>query len=70
MRTARQVSDDEVSFAIRYLDPDLTEHSTWRGVWQHKATYWAKVAGVGLLIALCFYFTLLRWLPVLVRLAN
>ena len=63
------VSDEEVSFAIRYLDPDLHEvdevHQTNLPSWR-----WVKPVFVILPIAGILYFTALRYLPAVVRLLN
>lgn len=70
MHTERELTDDEVSFAIRYLDPDLTDPPLWRRISQRNPAYWARVSAAALLIALCCYFTLLKWVPALLRLTN
>lgn len=65
MNVLKQMSDDEISFAIRYLDPDLHRdfHCGKPEVEEGTAHEFALVAA-----GLALYILLLRWLPTLVRL--
>lgn len=72
MNVLKQMSDDEISFAIRYLDPDLNRgfgrfrrdlrHSKAKGKRWTASSFPLAAAGIAL------YILLLRWLPTLVRL--
>jgi hypothetical protein len=65
MNVLKQMSDDEISFAIRYLDPDLDRSFQYRKAEVEQDTahdFALATAGSAL------YILLLRWLPALVRL--
>ena len=65
MNVLKQMSDDEISFAIRYLDPDL-DRDFRRSKPEREERSVHEFALVTAGIAL--YILLLRWLPTLVRL--
>lgn len=65
MNVLKQMSDDDISFAIRYLDPDLD-----RDFLRRKPKTEEGIVHEFALVAagLALYILLLRWLPTLVRL--
>ena len=72
MNPPQKVSDEEVSFAIRYLDPDLADDPEQTGVRLQKRKY-ERRAGITLLIlsiGFSMYATVLRFLPAVMRLFN
>ena len=69
MHSPRQISDDDVSFAVRCLDIDLNgDTDRGAGHSNNKASSWASVALLIVLIGLTLCLIFLRWLPTLVHL--
>lgn len=69
MQPDRRISDDDVSFAIRYLDPDLCDEPAKprRHAGRRKKRHWVRLALLIVWISIALYFSVLRWLPALVR---
>jgi len=69
MNPMKQISDEDVSLAIRYLDPELegdgelgTGHS-----WSKRAGRWAGIALLVLSISFALFLVLWSWLPSFIR---
>lgn len=69
MNPMKQISDEEVSLAIRYLDPELngegeldTGHS-----WSKRAGRWLGIALLVLSISITLLLVLWNWLPSFIR---
>ncbi|HEX7287294.1 MAG TPA: hypothetical protein VF532_14000 [Candidatus Angelobacter sp.] len=72
MNPPQKMSDEEVSFAIRYLDPDLADDLEQTEV-RLKNRKYERRAGITLLIlsiGFSMYATVLRFLPAVMRLFN
>lgn len=65
MNVLKQMSDDEISFAIRYLDPDLDRSFRCR---KPEEKRWSASSFALVTAGSALYILLLRWLPTLVRL--
>jgi hypothetical protein len=66
MNPMKQISDEEVSLAIRYLDPELNGDAGF-GSWKKKAGHWAGIALLVLVISFALFLVLWSWLPSLIR---
>jgi hypothetical protein len=72
MSSTERVSDEEVSRAIRYLDPDL-QHGLQISILDNASSSSARWHRAGLMIALpclSFYFYVQRYFSAVIRLFN
>ncbi|MBZ5506603.1 MAG: hypothetical protein LAO78_14185 [Acidobacteriia bacterium] len=72
MSSISRISAEEVSFAIRYLDPDLQNDVEEHEVCQVQPQFGhqVKLFFVVVSIAVLSYFATLRYLPAVIRLLN
>lgn len=71
MNPQQKVSDEEVSLAIRYLDPDLAgDPEQTEPRLKKKYARWAAITLLILSIAVSLYATVLKHLPAVMRLFN
>jgi len=72
MNPPQKVSDEEVSYAIRYLDPDLADDSEQTELRVRKKKYerWAGITLLIVSLAFGLYATVLKYLPAVMRLFN
>jgi hypothetical protein len=69
MNRMKQLSDEEISLAIRYLDPEINGDGEFaKGhSWRKKAGHWAGIALLVLAISFAVFVALWSWIPSVVR---
>ena len=65
MNPMKQISDEEVSSTIRYLDPELNGEAGFgrSRLWKKKAGHWAGIALLIVAISVALALVLWNWLP-------